>query len=144
MQSLPHTYVVGGNAEAKGSVLLAAEGLPDLASAAPTQFDGPGDRWSPEALLCAAIASCFILTFRSVARASKLAWHHLDCHVEGALERVDGVTRFTRFTTQATLTVPADTSVEESQRLLEKSEQTCLIANSLQAARHLEVKIITR
>mgnify|MGYP003339189807 CR=1 FL=1 len=54
-------------------------------------------------LLCAAVADCFVLSFRAVARASKLDWTHLDCHVEGTLDRAEGTTRFTRYLTRATL-----------------------------------------
>jgi organic hydroperoxide reductase OsmC/OhrA len=32
-----------------------------------TQLGGPGGQWSPETLLVAAAAECFILTFRAVA-----------------------------------------------------------------------------
>ena len=35
-------------------------------------FDGPGDAWSPEQLLLAAVEACFLLTFRAVAQASRL------------------------------------------------------------------------
>jgi uncharacterized OsmC-like protein len=30
-------------------------------------FDGPGDAWSPENLLLAAVQSCFLFTFQAVA-----------------------------------------------------------------------------
>ena len=74
MQDLPHRYNVSASAEAEGNIVLQAENLPQLVSAPPAQFGGPGDQWSPEDLLVASIADCFILTFRAVARASKLDW----------------------------------------------------------------------
>ena len=83
MHPLPHRYVVSAQGEIAGTLQVAASGLPDLACAAPAEFGGPGDRWSPEHLLCGAIASCFILTFRAVARAAKLEWESLECTVEG-------------------------------------------------------------
>jgi hypothetical protein len=46
--------------------------------AAPAEFGGPGDQWSPESLLAGAIASCFALTFRFVARAQKVCRHVLE------------------------------------------------------------------
>ena len=48
--------------------------LPDLETAPPPEFDGPGGLWSPENLLCAAVADCFILTFRAIASFSRLSW----------------------------------------------------------------------
>lgn len=81
--------------------------MPTIKSAAPPQFGGNGERWSPGALLAAAVASCFILTFRAVARASGVYWTNLECAVEATLERVDAGLQFTRVVTRAVLTVPA-------------------------------------
>lgn len=141
MQPLPHTYQVSVEAGVDGDVAVAAPGLPGFASASPPEFDGPGGRWSPESLLCSAAASCFILTFRAVARASKFEWQHLGCHVEGTLERKDGVTQFTRVSTHAVLKVAASADQAKAQQLLEKAERGCLVANSLKAERVLTTAI---
>jgi len=111
-------------------------------SAPPALFGGPGDQWSPEHLLVASVADCFILTFRAVAKASKLDWDHLEAAAEGVLERVERVTRFTTITISATLTVPAATDVDKARRLLEKAEGACLITSSLSAEVHLEAEVI--
>ncbi len=87
------------------------DGLAALPVAPPIQFDGPGNVWSPETMLTAAVADCLILTFRSISRASGLEWQKLECKTESVLERVDGVSRFTRFITYATLTLPASANV---------------------------------
>ena len=96
MHPYPHHYAVQAAATPEGDVPVSSQGLPDLATAPPAEFDGPGDRWSPETLLCAAVADCFLLSFRGVARAAKLPWTSLRCEVRGTLDRVDGKTRFTR------------------------------------------------
>ena len=142
MQPLPHVYSVEAAGAEQGSVKLAAAGLPPLLSASPTEFDGPGDRWSPESLLAGAIASCFILSFRAVARASRLSWTHLECHVEATLERVAGVLQFTRVVIRAALTVPDGTSTVLCERALAKAEEGCLVANSLRANRELRIEIV--
>ncbi len=121
---------------------LTAAGLPALKSAPPTEFGGPGDQWSPESLLAAAIASCFILTFRALARASRLPWTNLGCSVEATLERVESVAHFTRVVTRATLTVPDGTSTVLCERVLNKAEEGCLVANSLRAKRELQMEIV--
>jgi organic hydroperoxide reductase OsmC/OhrA len=41
---------------------VTADGLPDLRSAPPLDFDGPGDAWRPEHLLLAAVETCFLFT----------------------------------------------------------------------------------
>src|SRR5512145_2061624 len=142
MQSFPHLYGVSARAESEGEVILESPGLSPLASAAPTQFDGPGDRWSPETLLIGAVADCFVLSFRAVARASKLDWTALEATVEGKLDRVEGKTRFTEFHVHATLRVPAGTDPARATTLLEKAEHVCLISNSLVGTRHLHPTVV--
>ena len=143
MEAFPHAYHVRATATAEGDVLLHGEAAEPLASAPPAQFGGPGDRWSPESLLVAAVADCFVLSFRAIARASRLDWRRLDCEAEGTLDRVERVTRFTRFEVRAELEVPIGTDEDKARRLLEKAEATCLITNSLSAPVHLEVRVAT-
>jgi uncharacterized OsmC-like protein len=141
MHPFPHHYATLATAAPEGDVPLTGEGLPPLATAPPAEFGGPGDRWSPETLLVGAVANCFILTFRSVAKASALAWVGLSCEAEGTLDRVDRVTRFTEVRVRATLRVPPGTDEEKAMRFLERSEQLCLITNSLTAEAHLEAHV---
>ncbi len=141
MQQLPHVYAVRARGQSANDLAISAAGLPDIASAAPPEFDGPGGRWSPESLLSASVASCFILTFRAIARASKLAWRELDCAVDGKLERKDGVTQFTHFATRAVLVIDPTADRALAQRLLEKAEHGCLVANSLKSDRSLTTEI---
>ena len=100
MHPYPHIYTVQASSMPEGDVPVSSAGLPVLATAPPAEFDGPGDRWSPETLLCAAVADCFLLSFRGVARAQKLPWTSLQCEVQGTLDRVDGKTRFTHIARQ--------------------------------------------
>jgi uncharacterized OsmC-like protein len=81
----------------------------------------------------AAVASCFALTFRGVARASKLSWTSLTCDVTGTLDRVEGVTQFTHVAIRVLASVPAGTSEDLARRALERAERGCLIVNSLKA-----------
>ena len=141
MQVFPHHYDVSAAAGVEGDVELSARHLPTLHSASPAEFDGPGNRWSPESFLVAAVADCFILTFRAVARASKLPWTSLQCDVTGTLDRVDRVTKFTGFEIQAHLDVPSGTDVAQARRALEKAEQNCLISNSLTGTIRLNLEI---
>jgi peroxiredoxin-like protein len=141
MQDLPHHYRVSASANADSPVKLTAENLPEIATAAPAEFGGPGDKWSPEALLMGAVADCFILSFRAIARASKLDWNELECEAAGTLDRVERVTRFTAISVNATLTVPEGTDVEKAEKLLHKAEQSCLITNSLIADSSLSTTV---
>lgn len=142
MHSFPHRYDASAAASPVGGVLVTSAGLPALETAPPAEFDGPGDRWSPETMLVGAVANCFILTFRAIARAKGLKWESLECRVEGTLDRVDRVTQFTGFHVHATLAVPPGTDVEHAQQMLERAEQGCLISNSLKAAKHLDARVL--
>ncbi len=142
MKPYPHTYTTQASGPATGSVTVTATGLPSIETNSPPDFDGPEGFWSPETLLTSAVANCFILTFRAIARANSFAWQQLDCEVDGVLERVDGVTRFSAFTTRATLTVGTSCDAEKAKKLLERAEKGCLIANSLLATRSLEATIV--
>lgn len=142
MHPYPHKYSVTAHGSAIGPVPVECPGLPPLSTAPPKEFDGPGDVWSPETLLVAAIADCYILTFRGVARAAKFDWDDLKCEVEGVLERVEGVTRFTGYTNRATLTLKPGADRGKAKELLERSERVCLVNNSLLGNRRLVPTVV--
>ena len=141
MDPFPHTYRVRGAAQGAGDVELSADRLQSLHSASPAEFGGPGDRWSPETLLVGALADCFILTFRAVARAASLPWTTLECEVLGTLDRVDRATQFTQFDLRARLVVPSGTDVSQARAAIEKAEHHCLISRSLKGRVHLEAHV---
>jgi organic hydroperoxide reductase OsmC/OhrA len=128
-------------ADAAGEVTLETPGVATLRSAPPIEFGGPGDRWSPETMLVAAVVDCFVLTFRSIATASKLSWMSLACEATGTLDRVERVTQFTAFEVRARLRIPPDGNEEQAQRVLERAETMCLVTNSLKAPSHLEASV---
>jgi organic hydroperoxide reductase OsmC/OhrA len=142
MQDYPHHYLVKAEAPAEGVINVSSSGLETLPSLAPAEFGGPGDHWSPETFLVAAVADCFILTFRAVARGSHFEWNSVSCDVDGVLDRVDGVTRFTEFHVRVTLHVPQGSDMHKAERLVEKSDHVCLVTNSLTAETRLSVEIV--
>jgi organic hydroperoxide reductase OsmC/OhrA len=141
LKPFPHVYNVSASATMDSNVELNAARLPFLHSAPPAEFGGPGDHWSPETLLAAAVGDCFVLTFRAVARAAKLPWVALQCDVAGTLDRVDRVTRFTDFAVSAHLALPVGGNADAGYAALEKAEKNCLISNSLLAPSHLEARV---
>jgi len=142
MQGYPHYYVTTASGTSEGLVTIAGEGLPELETASPPQFDGPLGVWSPETLFSACIADCYILTFRAIARASKFEWNSLECRVEGVLERPEKTTYFTTFNVHAVLHAPEGAKVELAERLLEKAETLCLITASLKSEVVLTTEIV--
>lgn len=143
MEPFPHTYRVRAEASTDGAITHPHDRLPELRGNAPAEFDGPGDDWSPEELLTAAVADCFVLSFRAVARASALTWTSLSCEAVGTLDRVERTNRFTDFTISVRLVVPAAEDAERAERLLHKAESICLVTNSMTARRHLDAEVLT-
>lgn len=141
MQNYPHHYRVKGTASSDNNASLTADNLPKLESAPPKEFGGPGDKWSPESLLVAAVADCFILSFRAIARASRFEWNFLECEAEGILDKRENITKFYEFRLKATLNMGPGMKHETAKLLLEKAEHFCLITNSLSGDTRLETEI---
>lgn len=144
MQVLPHQYIVNANAHSDNRLTVKTDNLDELTIAPPINFGGPGDQWSPEDLFMASVASCFVLSFRAIARASNLSWDSLSCSSQGTLEKADGVLKFTKIVTSVSLIIPDIESTETARRLLAKADKSCLVANSLNCEIQLEILAITQ
>lgn len=142
MKPLPHVYDVKLAGGPTGYSTVSAPGVPELRSAPPLDFGGPGDAWSPEHLLMAAVETCFLFTFRAIARASKVEFTSLELTGEGTVDRKDGAVRFTEIVLRPRLTLPAGADRERAMRALEKSEKACLVSASLSTPIRLEPEIV--
>jgi peroxiredoxin-like protein len=127
----------------EGYAALTAPGLANLPSAPPLEFDGPGDAWSPEQLLLAAVASCFLFTLRAVAQASRLDFISLELATEGTVDRREGGLRYTEIVLRPRLLVPAGTDQQRASRVLEKAKTACLVSSSLSTPIRLEPELAT-
>ena len=143
MKPLPHRYDVRLTGGSTGYATLAATDLPDLRSAPPLDYDGPGDAWSPEHLLLAAVETCFLFTLRAVAKASKIEFTALELSSEGIVDRQEKVTRFTEIVLRPRLTISQGTDRDRALWVLQKSEQTCLVSASLATPIRLEPELVT-
>jgi peroxiredoxin-like protein len=141
MKPLPHRYAARIAGGPEGYATLSSVGLPELRTAPPLDFDGPGDAWSPEQLLLAAVEACFLLTFRSVAQASRLEFVSMSVEAEGFVDRVNGITRFTEIVLRPRVALPSGVDWVRVQRALEKAERACLVAASLDTPIRLEPEI---
>jgi organic hydroperoxide reductase OsmC/OhrA len=142
MQDLPHQYVVSARAAGNENVIVSSDKLPDIETAGPPEFGGPGDVWSPETLLVAAVANCFVLSFRAIARTAKLDWLTLECTAEGELDKIDKFMQFTGFKVRAKLTIPNEKDEKKAGVILQKAEKYCLVTNSMKADSHLEAEVV--
>jgi peroxiredoxin-like protein len=142
MKPLPHVYEVVLSGAPTGYATLSTEGVPELRLAPPRDFDGPGDAWSPEHLLLAAVETCFMFTFRAVAQASRFEFLSLELLGRGTVDRKEGVTRFTEIVLRPRLRLSMGTDRERAMRMLEKGEKACLVTASLSTAVRLEPEIV--
>jgi peroxiredoxin-like protein len=142
MKPLPHEYEVHLSGGPSGYAQVSTTGVPELQTAPPADYDGPGDAWSPEHLLLASVQTCFLFTLRAIARLSKLEFTSLTLAATGTVNRQDGVTRFTEIVLRPRLTVASGTDHERARHVLDKSENTCLVTASLSTPVRLEPEIV--
>jgi peroxiredoxin-like protein len=141
MHPFPHIYKVSARPATAGEVTLESTGLENVISQPPAEFGGPGDQWSPETLLAAAVADCFVLSFRAIANASNFEFNNLQVEVSATLDKVDRTSKFTELHIHADLEITNNSDSTKASRLLEKAEQACLISNSLNAEVHLQSEV---
>ena len=139
--TLHGTYWDGGSRSTYTAVELATGRNKGAPQYAPPQFGGPEGVWSPETMLAGAVANCFILSFRAIARASRLDWSALRCDVDAVLDRPERATYFTAFNVHAVLSGPEGTNIEMAERLLEKAVKICLVTASMKADTTLTTEI---
>ena len=142
MEALPHHYTVtalGNSAQSQTTVNSTGGG--DITTDMPAEFGGPGDQWSPESLLMAAVADCFVLTFRAIAQASRQEWSTISCKATGTLDSVERKPQFTHLQLEVELSVAGEFNEERVRRLLTKAEESCLVTNSLSAEVSLQATL---
>lgn len=102
--------------------------------ATPPQFPkGIPGIWSPEHLFTAAVSSCFMTTFLSIAENSKLAFRSFTCGSSGKLDQADGKLQMTEVILKPVLVITKEEDREKALRILNKTEANCLITNSIKA-----------
>jgi len=142
MQDYPHRYRAAAQGSIEGVIDTGSPGLQSIPVMPPAEFDGPGDKWSPETMLVASVANCYILTFRAIANASRFEWNSLTVEVDGILDRIERQTQFIEFYIDVTLHLPSGTDSHKAHALCERSEEICLVTNSLTGKKILSVAIV--
>lgn len=100
--------------------------------ATPPQFPkGIAGIWSPEHLFTAAVTSCFMTTFLSVAENSKLSFQSFSCESKGKLDKADGKFQMTEVLIEPVITISDEKDRERALKILLKTEANCLITNSI-------------
>ena len=128
-----HEYRVNAiGAGGRNGVVHADGVLSCISFSAPPEFLGEPGRWTPEHLLVAAVASCFVSTFFGIAEKSRTGLASFNLDAEGVLGNEDGIWRFMEIKLRPVVTILKEEDRDRVIRVLEKAEKSCLIARSLQ------------
>jgi peroxiredoxin-like protein len=124
---------------------VSAEGIAEpVRFSAPPEFMGEAGQWTPEHLFAAAIASCFITTFKAIAEFSKFEFLSLEVDVEAILEKEQGGYSFTKVVVHPLLEIAVTSDPERAVRLLEKAERGCLVSRSVKSQIELQPNVVVR
>ncbi len=113
--------------------------------ATPPEFpNGIPGIWSPEHLFTAAVSSCLMTTFLSIAENSKLEFTGFECKSKGKLEKVEGKLMVSEIILEPVVTIVNEGDREKTERILLKSEAACLISNSIKSKVSMIPSILVR
>ena len=115
----------------------------EITVATPPEFEGGvAGIWSPEHLFVAAVSSCFMTTFATIAGFSKLEYKSLNVAAVGKMEKVERKFVISSIILKAELTILNEDKKDKAIRIMEKSESACLISRSIKTEVHLEPTVI--
>lgn len=126
--------------EKKG--MLSVAGKSDLEVAIPPEFKGHPGIWSPEDLFVAAVNSCLMATFLSLAQQKKVEFLSYESEAIGILEKFEGQLIFTKVAIKPRVVVARESQREAVLATLMLAEKHCLVANSIKTKVELTPEII--
>jgi len=111
--------------------------------ATPPEFSkGEPNVWSPEHLYVAAANGCLMTTFLAIAENSRLDFISFNSTATGKLEKVDNMFMISEIELKPKVILRNEKDRERALRIIEKSEQACLISNSMKSKIVLSPEII--
>jgi organic hydroperoxide reductase OsmC/OhrA len=123
---------------------LSSPTLDSFKVATPPEFPkGVPNTWSPEHLYVASVNVCLMTTFAAVAENSKLEIVSYSCEGTGKLEKVDGDFMISEIELKPLIKLKFEKDKERAERIINKSENICLISNSVKTKIILNPQIIT-
>lgn len=99
---------------------------------------------TPEDLLVAAVATCFMNSFISFIEKMRIEVKAFEVEGQGLLERVDRSFEITRVTLRSRVTIGSEDIRGKVERALELGAKYCFVANSLKASFEHKEEIIVR
>ena len=110
---------------------LGCAGRPPLPGGGPLEFDGKGDRWTPEELCLGSWELCLLLSAVAVTEKFRIPLRGWESETEGLLEKGEKYYSFTKLTCRAKVTMPPGTGPEKFAKAMEVSKKACFISNTL-------------
>ncbi len=124
--------------------VLYAHGVKEIIHvSAPAAFGGTGKEWSPEHLLLSAVLSCYMSTFLGISKKMNLPVSQFECNAIGQVELVKDKYQFTNINIYPKISITHAEMREKAGKAAEKTQQNCLISNSLQAVIIYHTEILT-
>lgn len=138
-----HKYRIRAASTVTRSGVTFIEGIePAIAFSAPPEFKGQAGYWTPEHLLVAAVASCYVSTFSGMASNSDFEFFSLELETVGSLEQDETGWRFSNIELHPRLTIARQEQRRLANRLLTKAKESCLVGRSLSCPVELEPAVI--
>ena len=130
---MEHIYEVSVNWQMERKGVLSSPVLNStIEVVTPPQFPkGINGIWSPEHLFVAAINSCLMTTFLSIAENSKLEFTGFESKALAKLEMSDGKYMVSEVVLMPVVSIKNIEQKERAEKVLLKSEVNCLISNSV-------------
>jgi organic hydroperoxide reductase OsmC/OhrA len=140
-----YAFRVGAISRRNGIVRVVTPDKPTLEVATPVEFrDGLPGYWTPEDMLVAATASCYALTFRSLAHRRGLPYDDLEVTGTGHVtRRADGRFGFVLIELQVSVSTDVDHAVAAAD-VAAAAERGCLVGRGLEFPIELELDVRTR
>jgi organic hydroperoxide reductase OsmC/OhrA len=124
--------------------VLSALDMTSFEVATPPEFSkGVPNTWSAEHLFVASANICLMTTFLAIAENSKLEFVSFTSDAKGKLDKVDGKFMISEIELNPTVRIVHEKDKERALRIVEKSENACLISNSMKTKITLNPTILT-
>lgn len=124
---------------------IAVSNKPKIACSSDPSFLGDTTKYNPEELFLSSISSCHLLWYLHLCAANKIVVLSYEDHASGIMEEYeDGSGRFTEITLHPRVMVLSTTMIPLAEKLHDKANQYCFIANSLNFAVHHKPIIISK
>jgi len=107
------------------------QGKPSIRGSAAPNFRGDGSLHNPEDLLVAALSACHCLSYLALCARGGVQVVSYEDAVDGKMDRVEGVVRFTEVTLHPKVAIAPGSDAEKARALHERARAVCFIANSV-------------